>query len=271
TAGVYSATWRRSASVISLASIVSSAITLLPFEGVPRHGPPGPLSSSFSSLTGRALPDAAEPSVLPITLDHVLLQPVQPSPDGGVQLQVADLHVDPGQQVGFDGDLQLHRGARQPGQRLLQRATLPVGDFLSGGHPGDPPAAGPGGLLGQPLQGADDVSRPAADDRVLDQSEGGRSHPVPQQVADDGPADGDWQVAIGQGAAEGGGGGDGAGEPEQLVLDLFQVGGGQVFEDRGGEPTDPPAGGDVAEDRLVDVATVGLQAGPVGQPSDGGR
>ena len=73
TAGVYSSTWRSSASVISLASIVSSAISLLPLSG---------LSNSWLA--------AAEPGRLPAGRGEVLTQGVEPAPRRGVHLEVAD-------------------------------------------------------------------------------------------------------------------------------------------------------------------------------------
>ena len=118
-------------------------------------------------------------------------------------------------------------------------------------HPGHPPAAGPGGVLDQGVERGHDVAGPTAPHRVGGQPLGGRQDLVPEELGDHLLADVDGEVAVAEGVAQGAVGLHGPGEPEQLVLDLFELGHGHRLEDGGGVAGHPVARAQPAEDVLV--------------------
>src|SRR5579883_2055956 len=244
TAGVYSATWRRSASVISLASMVSSAICVHPFVSSVASA-----ASPVPSLAGRAA-RRAEAGAFPLRRRHVLTEHLQAAPDTGLHVQVPDLDHDPGQQGGVHGDLELDRGAGQLGQRAGQALSLGLVDLGGSPYPGHSPPASPRRLLDEPVEDPDGVPRPPPDEHVVDEPQRRRPDLSGEQLVDDPEPGLHRYVAVGEHPAEGGRGVNRACEAEQLVLDLLELGRRHFLEQGGGETAHSLSRGLMAEHRF---------------------
>src|SRR5664280_104203 len=179
--------------------------------------------------------------------EEVLLQFVQPVTGAAVDQQITHLDHHAPQQTGVDGHLEIDRVARQSGQGLAQVLALGVADGVGGLHPGHPPPACTGRVLHQSVEGGDDVAGATTPHRVGSQPPGGRQHLAAEQLGDDLLADDDREVPVAQGAAQPAVGLHRAGEAEQLVLDLLELGDGDRLEDGGRIAGHPVAGAQAAE------------------------
>ena len=203
TSGVYSSTWRFSASVISSASMVSSAITQLPLGLFRALGGCSPTRATSPATCARAAPRCGR----------------------GRWRRPAGRRPAPPRRPGAQGSmghLQLDRGPGQAGQRLGQVPALGLVDVEGGAHPGHPPAPGLGRLLDQVVEGADDVPGAPGGHHRVEEAQRGRGNLGRQQVVHDALAHDQRLVTVGQHGAQAGGGLDGAGEAEQLVFDLLE-------------------------------------------------
>ena len=152
-------TWRRSASVISLASIVSSAITALPlFDDLGRRSrrlratsPADRCSRSPRAARGRVASTCRSPTCT----------------------------TTPARRRRVQGHLQLDRRAGQTGERLGQGSGARPRRRRGRPDPGDPPAAGLGGLRSTSQSSVPTMSRarPPSGPRSADQPQGGPAAP----------------------------------------------------------------------------------------------
>src|SRR5579875_1670769 len=273
TSPVNSATCRRSAWVISSALMVSSAMSApsgpLVATDVPVVAPVVlPRTARAARRPVRGALGPAEAEIRPAAGHDVLAQPVQPAARRRVQAQVPDLDVHPREQRRVDRDLQLDGRARQTGEPLREVPARLVVDLLAGADPGDPPPAGAGHLLHQPVQRPHQVAGPPTRDGVGGEAHGRGVRLGPEQVLDDGAPGGGREVAVGQRAAKLRRGVHDPGEPEELVLDGLELGDGQLLQHGLRVAPDPLARGAVAERLLRPVLALCDLAEPGGEPPE---
>ena len=90
----------------------------------------------------------------------------KPVPGAAIDQEVTHLYDDATQQRRVDRYLELHRGARQMGQRIAQPLALGVVDLLGRADPGHPPTPSPRRLDDDGVEGGDNVPGPTAPDGI---------------------------------------------------------------------------------------------------------
>ena len=185
---------------------------------------------------------------LPSSGLEVLPEPLEPATGAGVDLEVTDLHDGAANELGVDGHLRSTGAPAIRPRDSESRSCWASVDVVGGLDPGDPPAPGGRGLVDQPVQRTDDVSRSTGTDHVLDQADGGGRHLLRDEVAHHLTADAAREIGIREGVAEGCRGLDRPREAEERVLHLLEVVRRQLLVEGRRIATDaPPRGGSPEE------------------------